>query len=151
MKIVKTKVEFGRGGSLNSFELITENEYGFFQYAMKNELTLYLGEVNGKHSDVDVMLEQNDDRFKFIDIDDDKVDFLTNVIEMTSFGDVCFSDEIKTSVFKHFGSMNDIDCEVDFADKCYDYNIIKTTQLDETLIASYNANTRPNKELLNNE
>ena len=138
MELLKANVEFGRGGSVSSIELLTDNEKEFFNYAMKNELELRLGECNGKHSDVNVTLENNEPDFEFIELNNIEVEFLKTKLGITFFGDVSFSEEVQRSVFRDFGIKKEVDCEQEFAEWCENERAIKSvSELTDSLIYEY--------------
>jgi hypothetical protein len=56
-------IEFHRGGHFREKGLLTLEEYIRAEYLLNKNKTLYLGEVNGKHSDVE--MDANDISFSF--------------------------------------------------------------------------------------
>lgn len=138
MELLKANMEFGRGGSVSSIELITDNEKEFFDYAMKNELELQLGECNGKHSDVNVTLEKNEPDFEFIELTDDEVGFMKDKLGLTYFGDISFTEEVQRSVFRDFGIKKEVDNYIEFAEWCENERAIKSiSELTDGLISEY--------------
>lgn len=136
MELLKARVDFRRGGSVSSIELLTDDDKAFFDYAMENELELQLGECNGKHSDVNITLEKNEPDFKFIKLKDAEVEFMKNKLGITFFGDVCFLDEVKRSVFRHLGTKKEVDSEYEFSEWCENERAIKSvSELTDSLIS----------------
>ncbi|MCP4764393.1 MAG: hypothetical protein GY870_21645 [archaeon] len=138
MELLKANVYFKIGGSLSCIELVTKEEKEFFVYAMDNELDLQLGEVNGKYSDVILTLEKNEPDFEFIKLNEVEIEFVKNKLEITSFGDVCFSYEVQKAVFRDFGTKNNVDCEQEFSEWCENEKEIKSiSELSDSLISEY--------------
>ena len=138
MELLKANMEFRRGGSVSSVELITDDEKEFFDYAMEHELELQLGECNGKHSDVNITLEKNEPDFEFIELTDDEAIFMKDKLGLTYFGDISFVDKVQHSVFRDFGIKKELDNYIEFAEWCENERAIKSmSELTDELIFEY--------------
>jgi hypothetical protein len=70
--LVKTQIYFSDyAPELFSYEIVTKEEWECLKEAMKNGLNVYIGELAGKHSEVEFSLENGD--FEFVTDDENKI------------------------------------------------------------------------------
>lgn len=80
-KLVKISIDCGRMGSLEALEIYDEQDWENLLKAQKAGLSIYCGDILGKHSEFNVELSFSDEEFRIVSEEQDKIDWLQKIFE----------------------------------------------------------------------
>ncbi|MGG1440871.1 hypothetical protein ABE354_02200 [Brevibacillus laterosporus] len=91
--LVKSDIDFSYYSlDLVAYEIITEDQWQVIQKAMKDKLSIYLGEMAGKHSEVEFQLEEND--VELVTDDQNKIQFFKELFASNFIGNYSLVEKI---------------------------------------------------------
>ncbi len=91
--LIKYSHDCGRMGSLDSTEVIDENELRLLDFAIEQGIEIYFGEVLGKHSEV--ICEINAYNVTVLSEDQEKIEWLLSIAGKHIGGNVHLMYEVK--------------------------------------------------------
>lgn len=86
MILVKYSRDCGRNGTIESTEVITDDQMKYLEFAIEKEQDIYFGEVLGKHSEVVCPIRPQD--LTILSEDQDRIDWLVKIAGMHIGGNV---------------------------------------------------------------